>query len=283
MAGFSPSDAALEGFRLTRERPLTILAWSFLYFGGILLIAGAMMVTLGPKFIELAKKGQFSPQDMEAVGGLLAESWPAFILVLLMTVLLMSIVMGGIYRLVLRPEERGFAHLRVGSDELRLAAVNLMFVVVYVLFLVSGLVVMAAASQGGALGVFLAGVGILAGTLWIGVRLALITPMTFDLRRIAIGPAWELSRGRFWSLLGMTLLAVIFYLMVWILISVIAVAVIELSGGEAALADLSILSPTALIAFGLTLTMQLLLQILQIVMIYAPFAVAYRTLKGDAA
>ena len=39
MTRFSPTDAAMEGFRLTKEHPGVMLAWSAVYFGGILLIA----------------------------------------------------------------------------------------------------------------------------------------------------------------------------------------------------------------------------------------------------
>eukprot|EP01036_Dinobryon_divergens_P046455 gene46455-62135_t len=46
MARFSPSDAALEGFRLTREHPGVVLAWSAVYFGGILLIGLTMLALL---------------------------------------------------------------------------------------------------------------------------------------------------------------------------------------------------------------------------------------------
>ena len=48
MNGFSASEAALEGFRLTRERPGTIAAWSVIYFvrrharsAGVMLAASA--------------------------------------------------------------------------------------------------------------------------------------------------------------------------------------------------------------------------------------------------
>jgi hypothetical protein len=39
MTTFSPVQAALEGFRMTRRRPLVVLAWAACYF--------AMLVVLG--------------------------------------------------------------------------------------------------------------------------------------------------------------------------------------------------------------------------------------------
>jgi hypothetical protein len=278
MNNFSPSDAALEGFRLTRAWPGALLAWSFVYFGGLLLITLTMMATLGPKFIALAKKGGFSSaDDVDAVSGLLLQSGPAFLLVLLMTILLLSVITGGVLRLVLRPDEHGFAHLRLGRDELRLAGVNLVFVGFYVVSLMAGLLVSQVFAQSGGLVRFLAPlllVGLPAS--WVGVRLCLLTPLTFDRRRISLPDAWALSKGRAWSLLGMIVLAVVFYVMVWLVFFIAGLALVELSGGEQAMQDLSNLTPLTAIAAVVSLIMQFLMQVLQVVMIYGPFAVAYR-------
>lgn len=278
MTRFSPSDAAMEGFRLTKEHPGVMLAWSAVYFGGILLIALVMMATLGPQFITLARKGQLTGDDLEAVASLLAQSWPAFLLVLLMTALLMSIVTAGVMRLVLRPTEHGFAHLKVGRTELKLTAANLLCIGLYAISVVVGLVFTAGASQFGSFGAIVAVLLVVAFGGWIGVRLSLLLPTVFETGKISLREAWEKTRGHFWSLFGMIVLAVIFYVIVWILFSIISFAVVELSGGEAAMQDIGRLTPVTAIAAALTLVLQLLLQVLQIVMIYAPFAVAYREL-----
>jgi len=278
MHRFSPSDAAMEGFRLTKEHPGVMLAWSAVYFGGILLIAMVMMATLGPQFITLARKGQLSSSDLETVGDLLAASWPAFILVLLMTALLMSIITGGVMRLVLRPEEHGFAHLKLSRTELKLTAANLLCIGLYAVSVVVGVIFTAGAAQAGSIGAALAiGLVVVFG-VWIGVRLSLLLPTVFETGQVSLRLAWSRTKGHFWQLFGMIVLAVIFYVIVWILFSIITFAVVELSGGEAAMQDIGRLTPLTAIAAMITLVMQLLLQVLQIVMIYAPFAVAYREL-----
>ena len=282
MAKFSPSDAALEGFRLTKEHPGVMLAWSAVYFGGILLIALAMMATLGPQFIALAKKGQLTGADLETVGGLLAQSWPAFLLVLVMTAGLMSIITAGVLRLVLRPQEHGFAHLKIGREEVRLTLANLACIAFYVGSLILALVLTGAAGQSSPMAGVLAAVAIVGFAVWIGVRLALLLPTVFATGRVSFPDAWARTRGHFWTLLGMIVLAVIFYVIIWSLFSVIGLVIVELSGGEAALQDIGRLTPVTAIAAAATLVMQLLLQILQIVMIYAPFAVAYRDLGEPA-
>lgn len=282
MAKFSPSDAALEGFRLTKEHPGVMLAWSAVYFGGILLIALAMMATLGPQFIALAKKGQLTGADLETVGGLLAQSWPAFALVLVMTAGLMSIITAGVLRLVLQPQVHGFAHLKIGREELRLTLANLACIAFYVGSLILAVVLTGAAGRSSPMAGGVAAVVVITVAVWVGVRLALLLPSVFATGRISFPEAWSKTRGHFWKLFGMIILAVIFYVIVWTLFSIIGLAVVELSGGEAALQDITRLTPLTAIAAMVTLVMQLLLQILQIVMIYAPFAVAYRDL-GQAA
>jgi len=279
MTKFSPSDAAMEGFRLTKEHPGVMLAWSAVYLGGILLIGLVMMATLGPPFISLIRKGQLgSPEDVDNLATMLAQSWPAFLLLLLMTALLMSIITGGVMRLVLRPEEHGFAHLKVSRTELKLTAANLLCIGIGALSMMVGIVFTAGAAQTGSIGATVAVGLFLAFALWIGVRLSLLLPTVFDTGQISLRLAWDKTRGHFWQLLGMIVLAVIFYLIVWILFGMIGFAVVELSGGEAAMQDLTRITPVTAIAAVISLVLQFLLWVLQIVMIYAPFAVAYREL-----
>ncbi|WP_293676702.1 hypothetical protein [uncultured Phenylobacterium sp.] len=284
MSRFSPSEAAMAGFRLTRAWPGVMFAWSFVYFGGLLLITLTMMATLGPQFIALAQKGGLAPDDMEAVSALLYQSGPGFIVVLLMTVMLVSVLTAGVMRLVLRPAEHGFAHLKLGKDELRLAAVNLAFVGFYVISVVAGLMVRTAfASSGPGLAFLVATLVVGVPTAWLGVRLCLLTPLTFDTRRISFREGFALSRGLGWPLFGMIALAVIFYVMVWIVFFIVSLVLVELSGGQRAMQDIAALTPLTAVATIISIVMQFLLQILQIVMIYGPFAVAYREIRDGAA
>lgn len=275
MNRFSASEAALEGFRLTRERPGAILAWAAINFVCILGVAMLMLASLDPEFIDMARRGALTPEEMERAATLLGESLPAFLLVVMLLAILMSVLTAGIYRIVLRPGERGFAFLRLGRDELRLTAVNLVLYAVGLVCLFA--MIVAARTPAGVLGLLL----VLALTVWLGVRLSMVTPMTFAQRRIAVRPAWALTRGRFWPLFGMIVLAVIFYVMVWLLLAIIGTAILTLMGGQEAMSNPGALGPLALIGFVAYGALQVILQVLQIVMIYAPFAVAYQQLGGD--
>jgi len=280
MSRFSASEAALEGFRLTRERPGTIFGWGVVYTVCMFVIGRLMLVSLDPQLIALTRKGQLSPDDLERISEVLAHSWPAFLLVLLLVTALLSTLMGGIYRLVLRPQERGFMHLRFGRDELRLTTVNLLLFAFGMLCLTAEFAALTAAEQQGGVATVAAVVLPLV-TIWLGVRLSLATPMTFDRHKIGIKDAWAESRGRFWPLFGMIVLAVIFYVMVWLLISVIGAALIGVAGGREALSDIRSLTGPAIIGVALYVFLQLVLQVIQVVMLYAPFAVAYQQLHAD--
>lgn len=276
MTKFSPSESALEGFRITRERPGTILAWSLVYFLGIMVIAMIMVMALGPDFIQFVQKGGLESGDAGAYGVALRQHQFAFLAIIVISIFLLSVLMGGIYRLALRPSEKGVAHLRLGADELRLTLVNLALFSVGVLFLV---LTFGAARLGGPFGVLISLV-LAGGMIWAGVRLLLATPMTFAEHRIAIFDSWRLTKGHFWSLFGMTILAIIFYVMVWLLFSIISYAAVALAGGQDAIANPANLGPLAILATVAFLAVQLLLPILQVVMIYSPLAEAYRELTG---
>src|SRR5258705_351529 len=101
-------------------------AWSVIYAASMVAIGQVMLRSLGAEALQIARKGRFSPEDAEVIASKLANSIPAFLLVLLLAVTLISIITAGIYRLVLRPGEKGFVHLRLGADELRLTLVNLL-------------------------------------------------------------------------------------------------------------------------------------------------------------
>jgi hypothetical protein len=280
MIKFSPSEAALEGFRLTRERPGTIFGWGVVFSICMFLIGRLMLVSLDPQVVELTRKKQLDQQDIDQISGLLAQSWPTFLFVLILVTALCSTLTAGIYRLVLRPEEKGFLHLRLGRDEFRLTALNLLLIAFGMICLTAELAAVAAAGDQGGLAAIPALVIPLL-TIWIGVRLALATPMTFAEHRLAIRDAWTASQGKFWALLGMIVLAAIFYVMVWLLISIIGAALIGLAGGAQALENIGGLSGAAIVGVALYVFLQLILQVIQLVMLYAPFAVAYQQVHGD--
>jgi hypothetical protein len=280
MSKFSPSEAALEGFRLTRERPGLIATWAGLYFLGIIAMGLVMVASLGPDFVAFIRQDGLQMKDTAEFGDLLAQSWPAFIVVLAMALLLLAVLTAGIYRVILRPLDKKTAYLRVGADEVRLAVVHFILMVIGVAFFIAvDLAVAAAATQGGPIYPILALV-LAGGMIWVGVRLSLATPLAFYQKKISLGAAWNLTRGCFWPLFGMIVLAVIFYVMIFLLISMILAAVVGFAGGATAVQDMSRLTPITIAALAATVIVQMIMPILQAVTLYAPFAVAYGELSG---
>lgn len=340
MSNFSPSDAALEGFRLTREQPTTILAWAGVYFAGIMILAAIMVLGIGREFIEFIRNGGLESRDTEALGALLASSAPAFMVALAAAVFLFSVLTAGIYRLVLRPSESGFAHLRLGGDEIRVAVVNVATIIIFMTFLLALDLIfhLGSNTEGvGAVAMLALGVATFVLMVWVLVRILIATPVAFSSRRVcfsreefkelfqkhrralpslaifggivlfliaalggpvmalvglaavavvvaasfALAEAWILSRGKFWRLFGMVVMAAIFYVIVWVLVSIIAVLFITFAGGANAVQNLGDNpSPFAIAAFLVSFVIQLLLPILQAVMIYSPLALAYQQLTG---
>jgi len=282
MDRFSPSDAALEGFRLTRERPWTILAWTGFYFVGLTVLFFAMLAVLGPSFRDMLERGDAS--EVDAMSAILAKS-PQLGPILILAVFFNAVMVSGVFRLVLRPEEKGFAWLRVGPDELRLTIVVLLLPLfiaaalafasfaVVTLTQVTGVAHMAPA--------IIALLGFIL-TVWMLVRLSLAAPATFVRRRIAIAESWRLTRGHFWSLAGMLVLAIIFWIMVLLLVVIIGYAVVGLAGGPEAIQNFSAITPATLFALVFTYFVQiLLLPVLQIVMIGGPLATAYHQIADE--
>ena len=91
----------MEGFRLARTHPATIIAWSFIYFGGVTVIGVAMTLTLGPMFIEMARQGKWiaTQQTPGELADTLVTSVPALLVVVVLALLLVSMIIGGIFRL----------------------------------------------------------------------------------------------------------------------------------------------------------------------------------------
>jgi len=285
MTGFSPSEAALEGFRLTRERPATMLAWAVFYILGVVVIGALMLVSLGGPFIDFVKKGGFSNFDYQGLADVLERSWLAFVGLVGVIFLFSSVLLAGVYRLVIRPNEPGLAHLRFGADELRLTVVSLaLFFLGIICFAFVNVVGAGVAQQSGMLAGILAAIVVAAPMIFMGVRLMLVTPMTFATGKLAFRDGWAISKGHFWSLLGMFLLSIVFYVIVWILVFIIHGSLMALGGGPEVVYSFGREGGVlALIVLVIALFLEGMLPVLQVVLISAPLAVAYRELAGPQA
>lgn len=272
MSSFSPSDAALSGAQVIRRHWRVVAGWAL--FNLVALVA-MIVVTVVVAIGVSAGAGGGATELSGALGGLIAS---------LGTVAIQVILVAGLYRLMTRPEEPAFLHLRIGPDELRLFGVWL--VLMLAIFLVIGLAVAGAAAArdvpGAGLGIVTAGFAV---AIWLGVRFSLAAPASFAERRLTLMESWRLTRGRFWPLVGMSLLAVCLVALLSILAWVLLVLVSGLTAGFSSVIE-AMTDPEALQSHpGLYLSQmafELILSPFMVVLGAAPAMAAYRALKGDA-
>jgi hypothetical protein len=292
MKSFSPSEAAFEGLRLIKARPVSVFAWGLVYVAIFALLAALVWVLMGPQLQQAMVDG-FKTAGANASGSRFnfsSGSGPIAIL-----------IDCAIFRSLLRPAQRSFASLRISGDELRVFLVALVLGVIMVLAIVVlaiaaaiPLILLFNSAVAGAhvlsvLTGVLIGLGALAILLWAGVRLCLASVITFAEKRIAIFDSWKLTRGNFWNLVGAFLLA-------WLLSILVMFGILVL----AALICLAILSPVLgtlfsgspdygraapfIIGAGVVGVVALIfLAAIERVIMVAPLAYVYRALKAETA
>lgn len=235
MSEFSASDAALDGFRVIQRHWRVVAGWAgfnLLALVGMVLIS-AIGILAAVAVISVSHGGREAAAMMGSlIGGLVGG---------IGTLLIEVAVVTALFRMLLRGGEPGFFYLRLGRDEARLLGVWLTVLLgAFVLaFLLVGVI-----SLAGRLGTWaglLTAVAGVAGFVWLGVRLSLAGPITFAERRFGLAAAWRMSRGRFWPLLGMTLLSLCLLALVavaaWILLFLAMGAVSGFQGGMITLSD----------------------------------------------
>lgn len=294
MSEFKPTDAALEGFRLTRENPKAFGVWVLMSF--VISLLGVVVDGFMPESVKSGLDAINAEQTLTARQFLDTLILVAPILILGLAVL--SIMAAAVYRLIFRHDDPRFGYLRLGADELRLMALTVIYIGIAI-----GLVV----GVGMVAGVFVALVSILvpaaqtfaslAGTLfsfgiiiYVLVRLSLAPVATFAERRLSIFESWTLTRGVFWPLFGAYALAITCIVAVGLLMMTVFVgvagAVVLLTGGQLAdvkaifaadNANLKSYLSVGVIAYAVVNSV---LSALYNAVIAAPGAVAYQQLHG---
>lgn len=229
MSEFSPTDAALEGFRLAREHPSAMGIWGVI---SLLLSLGTYLLFIsaaGPELaavMELATKAQTTPgaapadpEEMLAAFNTLGPAMlPVYPALLGISLAVNAVLSGANMRMVLRPGDRSPGYLRIGGDELRILVVMIVKLIIFAgITLVGSLLLGVLAALLGVAGVLLAVLlffALIGAVVLIAVRLSLATPQTFAERRIMLFQSWGLTAGRFWPILGCYLLTLVLIIVV---------------------------------------------------------------------
>lgn len=271
MARFSPSDAAIEGFRLIGARWRLLVGWALFNLMALIGLCVLMFVLLFA-IVPFAGSREAAGASGALVGGLVIGLGELFVQVILIC---------GLFRLELRPEEPGFLHLRIGGDELRVLG-SILLVVAAALPLAALAVLITAASARVspwlAVPVAIAVAAAFYGTV---LRLGLTPPIAFAERRISLSESWRRTRGHAWSLVGMALLLLCLMMLA---ASLIWFALFLISGFATGFADLGLRGQEAFAAhpgrYLLQLGAELLLAPLWLVVGQAPWVSAYRALSS---
>jgi hypothetical protein len=303
--GFSATEAAFEGFRVVRRTPTALIWWALLYAVLTLGSFAAMganvdsfteMVRISEE-IEAASQGGAEP-SMEQVGEMMAvwgRAMAAFAWILPLQLVVTSMLMAAVARAVIRPSERRFGFLRLSMDEVRVFVVTLVLSILMSLIAVASLIPALIAVGAGAamesgwavIPAMLLFFGAFALIVWLAVRWSLAVPITVAERRMAFFDSFRLTKGRFWGLLGLAIIAIVMVIVISLLASVV-IAPLTLMGGASAFGRVDPEDPASVFQmFSLSnpwMVVQALVQAvvnaLTVAVAYAPFAAAYVGLKG---
>lgn len=196
----------LDGtFNVFREHLMAVAIWGAIYLAGNV----AMLLAMQPMMAQA-----MDPAASADPGAALAAMGPVWLLSLILG-LVGLVLYTAAMRSVLRPEAGGVAFLRLGMDELRMLVLLILFAVAgFALLFAASLVLglfgagVAAGSESIALTMLfsaLIGFAIFAIMIYFTIRFSLAFPLTLHRGRFAIGEAWRLSRGHFWTLFGAAL------------------------------------------------------------------------------
>lgn len=295
MTAFSATDAAFEGFRITREKPKILLIWAGFYLI-VSFLMPILLVTMGGQdlmALEAAANDQ-NADPAAAFQNFLALA-PLYAILLPIGLVVQAVLAAAVYRAILRPAETGFGYLRLGADEMRLALLTLIY---FVLTLVAVIVVVVVGSVAAGLAYSVLGsplFGVALGLFFLGllffvaVRLSLAPVMTFAEQKISVFESWKLTKGQFWRLVGAYVLAVASVVVVLVLAMVIFMAIAAIAAGGDIASVSKIFTPD-LSSVGAYFTVPMIaytifgafLNAFYYAVLVAPAAVAYRELSKAA-
>ncbi|PIB96351.1 hypothetical protein [Caulobacter sp. X] len=202
-----PTDAALEGLRTMRRKPLTVLAWAAFSLVMLPILGLIAKIVLGDEG-RTALAGRVGSADPRELLDLVTHLGGAMVLLIALALVLGAVLQAAIIRSVIEPDNDRLAYLRLGREEVQLLIVSLITwaAALGVTVIPSGAVVLGAALLSGAAAGWFATLGALAViglSLWVAVRLSLLGPHAFSHHHIDVRAAWIQTHGQFFRLLAM--------------------------------------------------------------------------------
>jgi hypothetical protein len=276
---FSATEAAFEGFRVTRHHPLAVLAWTLLSaiaVVGMLLVAAPILTPLASEFQTIMASGgtvQPSAAFQTHIGYAGLATVPV-------SLILQAVLLPAIYRAMSRSGGDRFGFVRLGRDELR--ALGALVIINLVTLIVSQggelLATLVMASGIGPLALLIETLSLVIG-IFVSVRLVLVMPAAFTAGRIDLKAGWQATAGRFWPLLGMAIIA---GFMAFVVILLLGVVALPISIGTIGVAASGASGAASTIGAGGLLIIMALATSLSTTILAAPFMTAYREITGQS-
>lgn len=282
MPSFSPTDAAFEGFRFTKERPGAVAAWA-----GVTLLfslASSLLAALigGSAMAEF--QALPDPYTLTDLARILPRLLPAFLVAVVINLAGSAVVYASAVRSFIGIDKKVSFH--AGEDERRIILILVVFGLVY--FAVSAAWGVCFGFLINILGALFPQLGdaIVAAIPWPSmraslsalllaappiaaiVRLSLAPVIAVDRKRINFKESWESTKGHFWPLARSLALSIVLYLIVVFVALLLVMALAQIlsistqgaigphtltDGDRTTLADL--LKPAAIFAELLTSAM----------------------------
>ena len=275
MPAFSASDAALEGFQVIRGHWRIVLGWCL--FSLLSFVALVVVAVIAIAVATLAVSGRDAAGTTgNAVGAVvLLAGWVG----------IQWLVLTALYRQSLRPGEApGLFYLRISRDEARLFGLWLTLAALFTVLMTAGFIGLRTLEPLGGLPLGVGVVAFLGLVVWLAIRLSLAGPASFATGRFGLADSWRLTRGRFWALFGMILLALCLLMLIAVVIFIVTAVAQAAIGGFHTLAPVSLSDPQALAerpgAYAFGLIAELALAPLYMVIGQAPFVAAYKALSS---
>lgn len=300
---FSATDAAFEGFRLVRRNPMALVVWSALYLILSLASLYASAASLGGMVAmnELIEGMEASPpasfEDMFPVFEAYGQAMSHTLWLMPISLLVGSVIHAAVARGVLTPEDKAFGYVRFGMDEVRVLVVSIVVTLAAILIyclaiavvIAIGAVAIATEQAWMGLIVVVAIFAAIALMIWLAVRWSLAIPIVVAEKRFAFFDSFARTKGRFWPLLGMAIIAGLLSVVIWFLSMIVAMPVSMMSGMGMMSAMGASTDPSAMLeAFDPTNPWMIATAVLNAVIyglmvgvVYAPFSAAYRDIVGS--
>lgn len=238
MAKIDVVKTAFAGFGVIGRNPLAVLVWGVLLLVvGVLPFAG-MMGGFMSTVMELATLQESGVEPTpEQIMPMMSAMMAFYPIMFLSSIALRAILGGGVFRAVLEPENRAWFHLRLGVQELWLALLTAVFLVlgmvayffVWILIIPAMVIGYMVAPQDPGVAVLIIlpfALAACAVLVWLALRFSLAFPMTFAERKFRLFESWTLTRGHTGSLFLVALLLVAMVLGFELVISIIAIVAI---------------------------------------------------------